>query len=294
MKRYLITKKIILFFLFGIALCMLSCNLQQKLQKMVDGITYSKMAKNLKTPSDSLANSLSGSLLMGIADSSHKALDTIFKNLNGKVDPELAKLVHAINTIGDTTRIQINKMGDSVHWQIGRISGDIKSISSTADKLVGRLRNQVKNLPGLLIANALDTLSSTKSHAKMDAIMSNLLDSNTKAKVRDLVSSAMRPTLDSLSKDADKLVHKDVPFMKKQAIELVVAIGIVVIIIIAFVWYERRRYARLTQILTYEIDKMPEGNVNAYDDLTHRIKKHAQDENLEPLLRKVLVKQGIN
>lgn len=294
MKLYRIAKKIALFSLLVFACGLLSCNLQQKLQKMVDGITYSKLAKNLKSPTDSLFNSLAGSALMGIADSSHKALDSIFKNLNVKLDPELAKFVHAVNTMGDTTNFQINKIGDSVHWQIGRISGDIKSISATVDKLVAHLKSQVKDLPGILIANALDTLKSKNSRAKMDSIMSNLLDSNTKAKVRDLISSAMKPTLDSLSKDADKLVQKDVPFLKKQAIELIVAIGIVAIAIIAFVWYERRKYARLTQILTYEIDKMPEGNVDAYDNLTHRIKKHAQDENLEPLLRKILVKQGIN
>lgn len=294
MKLYRISKKIALWLSVVFACSLFSCNLQQKLQKMVDGITYSKLAKNLKSPTDSLINSLAGSALMGIADSSHKALDTLFKNLNGKVDPELAKLIHAIDTMGETTNFQICKIGDSVHWQIGRIGGDIKSISKTVDQLVANLKSQVKDLPGMLIANALDTLKSPRSHAKMDSIMSNLLDANTKAKVRDLISSAMKPTLDSLSRDADKLVQKDAPFLKKQAIELIVAIGIVAIAIIAFVWYERRRYARLTQILTYEIDKMPEGNVNAYDDLTHRIKKHAQDENLEPLLRKILVKQGIN
>jgi hypothetical protein len=294
MKLYRISKKIALFASLALIYSLFSCNLQQKLQKTVDGITYSKLTKNLKPPLDSLFNSIAGSMLMGIADSSHKALDTIFKNLNGNVDPELRKLIHAVNTIGDTTNFQINKIGDSVHWQIGRISGDIKSISKTVDKLVANIKNQVKDLPGILVANALDTLQSKKSRAKMDSIMSHLLDSNTKAKVRDLISSAMKPTLDSLSKDADRLVQKDVPFIKKQAIGLIVAIGIVVIIIIAFVWYERRRYARLTQILTYEIDKMPEGNGDAYDNLTHRIKKHAQDENLEPLLRKILVKQGIN
>jgi len=272
----------------------ISCNIQQKLQSTLNGLNYSKPLGKLKSPADSLVNSLAGSALMGIADSSHKALDKIFKNLNGNVDPELTKLIHAINTFGDTTNFQICKIGDNVTWQIGRFKGKIKAYGPMLDSLVSHLKGKVLNIPGLLVANALDTLKSTRSHAKLDSFVSHLLDANTKERLGFVVSGALKPTLDSLSSDVHQLVHKDVPFITRQALILVAGIGIVILAIMAFAWYERRKYMRLSEVLTSEINKMPGDKADAYDDLTHRIQFRAQDENLEPTLRKLLVKQGIN
>lgn len=123
--------------------------------------------------------------------------------------------------------------------------------------------------------------------------MSALMDSNTQAKAKKLISGALQPALDSLSKDANGIVHKNIPFMKDQAIELMAALGIIAIAIIAFVWYERNRYAKTLKILTYQIDKIPVEHQSVYDDLTGRIKSHAQMEGVEPFLDKVLKSQGI-
>lgn len=287
-------KKTLLLVAAALTLSLWSCNIQQKLQRMLDDLNYNKPIGKLKTPGDSLIRSLTGNALMGIADSSHQALDKIFRNLNGNVDPELNKLIHAINQAGDTTNFQLSRTGNNLHWQIGRLKGDIRTSGPMIDSLVDRLKARIRNLPGLLVANALDTLRSARSHAKMDSIMAHLLDANTKNKLSNVVSGAMQPTLDSLSRDVHDLVRKDVPFMTRQAILLVSAIGLVVLVIIGFVWYERRKYMRLSEVLTSEINKMPGDKVSAYDELTHRIQRRAQDENLEPALRKLLVKQGIN
>lgn len=273
---------------------LLSCNIQQKLQNVLNGLNYSQPIGKLKTPADSLVNSLAGSALMGVSDSSHRALDKIFYNLNINADPELAKLAHAINTFGDTTNFQLSKMGNILHWQIGRIKGDIRTSGPMIDSLLDRLKARIADIPGILVANALDTLDSKRSKAKIDSIIANLLNADTKTRLSNVVSGAMQPTLDSLSKDVDHLVNKDVPFMTRQAVILVVCIGIVVLAIIGFIWFERRKYIRLSEVLTSEINKMPPEKVDAYDDLTHRIKLRAQDENLEPLLRELLIKQGIN
>jgi len=291
MKHRRHPQNVLMFCLVVTFLSLFSCN---ALQTSLNKVDLSPMIRKLKNPGDSLARTLAGNAIMGVADSSHKALDTVFLNLNGHVDPELAKLVHALNTFGDTTNFQISKIGDNLHWQIGKLKGDIKTSGPMLDKMVEQLKGKVTNITGSLVANALDTLSSARSKAKIDSVIANLLDNNTKTHLSNVVSGAMQPTLDSLSKDVNQLVHKDVPFMTKQAVILVVCIGVVVAIIIALVWFERRKYIRLSEVLTSEINKMPADKVGAYDDLTHRIQSRAQDENLEPLLRKLLVKQGIN
>jgi len=62
--------------------------------------------------------------------------------------------------------------------------------------------------------------------------------------------------------------------------------------IIGWVWYQRRRYAKLVRVLTYEIDKIPSQTL--YDELTKRIRNEAQKNELEPLLRKSLKETGLN
>jgi len=140
----------------------------------------------------------------------------------------------------------------------------------------------------MIIQTALDSLKAPSSKIKIDSIVSGVLDKNTDARAQKLVSSALQPTIDSLAKKIDFIVHKDVPFVQKQAGIL----AAVAIAIIGFVWYERSKYARLVKILTYQIDKIP--NPDVYNDLTGKISSQTKNEDLEPLLRKTLRKQGIN
>ena len=93
-------------------------------------------------------------------------------------------------------------------------------------------------------------------------------------------------------KRVEKIVHKDVPFVQRQAKNLLLALGAVAAAIIGWIWYQRRRYAKLVSVLTYEIDKIPSQTL--YDELTKRIRNEAQKNELEPLLRDVLKEQGIN
>jgi hypothetical protein len=90
----------------------------------------------------------------------------------------------------------------------------------------------------------------------------------------------------------EKLVRKDVPFIQRQAQQLLIALGLVAMAIIGWFWYQRRRYARLVSLLTYQIDKIPSQEL--YDELTKRIRSEAQRSELEPLLRQTLQDQGIN
>jgi len=296
MQPHHIIKKIFLFLLSGLSLSLFSCNIQKGLQKDIDSISFTKPINKLNSPLDTLGRRLSANMLMGLSDSSKKAIDNILNNVNGalgklKLDPEIKKLLSAISTMGDTTSLQITKLGNNIHWQIGRVGGDLNGViaklSSALDKDAAKLVNDI-------IQSALNAATSTTSKAKIDSIISNALDKNTDSKTQRLVTSALQPTIDSLANKIDSIVHKEVPFVQKQASLLLIILAAIALAIIGFIWYERAKYARLVKVLTYQIDKMPKENVGAYDDLTHKIKAQAQNEDLQPLLSKVLKVQGIN
>jgi len=294
MKSYRSTHKKLLFAVFCLCLILFSCNLEKALQKDIDGLNANQPVRKLNGPADSLVRALTGNALMGLSDSSKKALDNIFTNLNGgidklKLDPAVKKLLSAISTMGDTTSLQITKIGNSVHWQIGKLQGDL---TGTVNKLTTTLDKDAQKLVNDVIQSALNSANSAASKAKIDSIVSGVLDKNTDGKAQRLVSSALQPTIDTLSNRIDRIVHKDVPFVQKQAALLLSILAAIAIAIIGFVWYERSRYSRLVKILTYQIDKIQDPDT--YTALTKSISSQSKDESLEPLLRKTLSKQGIN
>ena len=143
-----------------------------------------------------------------------------------------------------------------------------------------------------MIQTALDSLNTKASQQKISAIVAGLLNDSAKARAQAFISGALQPTIDSITNKVDHIVHKDLPFVQREASLLLWSLGILAAAIIGFVWYQRRRYARLSEILTYQINKIP--MQGAYDDLTQHISAQTQSENLEQLLRATLKKQGIN
>lgn len=293
MKPYPVISKLLLLAFGCIVFSIYSCGLQNDINKL----NFKKPIASADTAADTLARGVARNLMLGIDDKSQIVIKHLLSSLKGSVDtlnPDIKKLMHAINLIGDTTSLQLTKVGDNLNWQIGRLKGTVSSFNGTINSLAGTLNKATKNLLSDMIQTALDSLKAPSSKAKVDSIVSTMLDKNTDVKVQKLVNTALQPTIDSIANKIDLIVHKDVPFVQKQATLLLTILGIVALAIIGFVWYERSKYARLVKVLTYQIDKMPKENVDAYNDLTQKIKAHAQNEDLEPLLSKVLIAQGIN
>lgn len=297
MKPYQFIKPLLLFAAFLVYISLHSCNIQKSLQKGIDSLKFKVPLNNAGPPADSLVRGISANFVMGISDSSKKALQIIMQNLNTSVDqldPAVKKLLNAISTMGDTTSLQVKKIGNSIHWQVGQLNGDIKIMGGTLRKLTDSLKNDTKDILANIIQNALDSFQTPASKAKIDSIIANILDQNTKVKARQFLSYALQPALDSLASKEHTLVYKDLPFVQKRATGLLIALGAIAIAIIGFVWYERSRYARLVKVLTFQIDKIPREHSAVYDDLTSRIQLHAKSDGLEPLLSKTLKDQSIN
>ena len=72
---------------------------------------------------------------------------------------------------------------------------------------------------------------------------------------------------------------------------MLIILGLVALGIIAFTWYQRRKYLRISSLISAQIFEMP--NQESYDELTLRIKKNAMEAGLEPSLRKILDTNGL-
>ena len=288
MKPYPAYQKIAFSLFVFIAAGMFSCSIQNDINKL----SLAKPIASAGTAANKLAYGVGQNIILGLTDSSKQAIQKVIRGLKGSIDtlnPDIKKLLAAIGTIGDTTNLQITKLGKNIHWQIGKLRGDL---NGTVGGLTSTLKINTKTILSDIIQTALDSLKAPASKAKIDSIVSGILDKNTDAKVQKLVNGALQPTIDSLANKIDGIVHKDVPFLQKQAGLLLAILGVIAIAIIGFIWYERSKYARLVKILTYQIDKIQDPDT--YNALTKNISSQTKSEDLEPLLRKTLVKQGIN
>ncbi|MGZ3929401.1 MAG: hypothetical protein ACXVJG_20750 [Mucilaginibacter sp.] len=264
----------------------MSCNLQGKLDKI-----------NVDSASKAAGNNFVVGATQQVPALTQKILQSL-KVAQDTLNPDLQKIYKVIDSLGTLSNAQLTKLADNLHQQITRLKGDVKDTTlktfliKTLESMTGKLQNDTKALLNNVIQSTLDSLKAPSTKAKMDTIISHLLDENTQSKTQLLISRSLQPTIDSLTNRVDKMIKGDIPFVKREAYGLLAGLGIVAIAIIAFVWYERSKYARLVKILTYHINKIP--NKDVYDDLTSQIQDHTQKESLEPLLRNTLQKQGIN
>ena len=279
-------------------LLLFSCNL---LKNQVDRIDIDSLLAKTQPRIDSLSISAGRYATIGASERAELLSKSLIQGLKGSVDtldPDIQKIFRTIDSIGNLSNEQLVKMGMTLDSSLNNLKASIEDkefrayLVSTIEMLTGRLRKDTKYLLSDMIQASLDSLGTGSSKDKVRKIISDLLGEDTKAQAQSLVQGALQPTMDTFLARIDKIVHKDVPFVQRQANKLLLMLGLIAAGIIGFVWYQRRKYARLVNLLTYEIDKMP--SQEQYDDLTNKIKSEAQKNGLEPLLRDVLKEQGIN
>ena len=277
----------------------LSCNiLNQNLGKA----DLTKFRKNNQTQIDSLLRSAGMHTVLGASDTvayltkrAAQGLKEGLKGLSDTLDPEVKKI---IERIGNLSATQLDSLGERLESRLRSLKGEIKDedlkkfLLDMVEEATGKMKKQTRTALSDMIQNALDSFDAETARDKLQIILTGALGDSTKIKAQELVNGALQPTMDSLFKRIEKIVHKDVPFVEKQARKLLLALAALSAAIIGWVWYQRRRYAKLVSLLTYEIDKIPSQTL--YDELTKRIRNEAQKNELEPLLRETLKEQGIN
>jgi len=276
-----------------------SCNiLNQNLNKA----DLTKFRNKNQTQIDSLLRSAGMNATLGVSDTvgyvakrAAQGLKEGLKGLSDTLDPEVKKI---IERIGNLSANQLDSLGERLESRLKSLKGEIKDeelkkfLLDMVEEATGKLKTQTRTALSDMIQNALDSFDAETARDKLQIILTGALGDSTKVLAQELVNGALQPTMDSLFKRIDKLVQKDVPFVDKQARKLLLALAVLSAAIIGWVWYQRRRYAKLVRVLTYEIDKIPSQTL--YDELTKRIKNEAQKNELEPLLRKSLKETGLN
>lgn len=271
------------------------------LKSNLDTADFTKFRKNNQAQLDSLFMAVGTSAAIGMADTAELITQRLIAGLKGSMDtldPDFQKLKLKIQELGNLSEAQLDSIGEKLETRLNSLKDNIKDedlkrfLISIIEESTGTLKKQTKTMLSDMIQNALNSFDTETAKQKLQIMINGALSDSTRIKAQLLVNGAFQPTMDTLLARIDKIVHKDLPFVQRQAKNLLLALAALAAAIIGWVGYQRRRYAKLVGILTYQIDKIPSQTL--YDELTKRIKNEAQKTDLEPLLRGVLKDQGIN
>jgi hypothetical protein len=162
-------------------------------------------------------------------------------------------------------------LGPETQAMIREITGDIRFTLKDVDAIITSLKD-------------------TAILAGLVTMVNGILDTNKQNGLLTFVDSAAALVIrriDGVRGD----IKTDLSFVQRNVTWVLIALGAVAIGIIGFVWWQKRKYARLTQLLTLQIHDIP--NKTEYNQLTANISKKAKEEGLEKSLRDFLSEQGI-
>lgn len=248
---------------------------QEKIKRLA-GMLVAEMASSL----DSNLASIDPDTLIG----------RFFLSLRGHLsDPAFRDSLSAL------ARSLLADAGAAGNEEIGRIVDSLfmQLDSEAANRLIGRLREA---LIGAETSAALQRLlqesfANAVTDSSAAALRNRLLGPQTNEAIRAIVDSAMTTIVKRVNNDINPALQADISFIQKNARELLITIGLAALAIIAFAWHQRRKYLRLSSLISTQIFEMP--NQQSYDELTLRIRENAAASGMEPTLRKILAENGL-
>ncbi len=185
--------------------------------------------------------------------------------------------------------------GEAGNEEIGRIIDSLfmQLDSEAASRLAGRLREELIGAETSAALQRLlqESIANAVTDSSAALIRNRLLGPQTNEAIRAIVDSAMTTIATRMNEDINPALQADISFIQKNARELLITIGLAALGIIAFAWYQRRKYLRISSLLSTQIFQMP--NQQSYDELTLRIREKAAVSGLEPGLRKILADNGL-
>ncbi|MEO8398496.1 MAG: hypothetical protein ABI550_01645 [Ignavibacteriaceae bacterium] len=236
---------------------------------------------------DSLLSSMGGNITKGARDSIineqtkeniNKLLDSVIINLSQTSSKNLSMIVDSI--LGEVLQTRLRQIGETTNIQLAQLRNELlgentaSRISKIRDELLGDTTlNRVANLRNELLGIKTQTMIDSLIYSALDALM--------------VKYNEIQPRL---SKD----LREETGFIQKHASALLwTAGGIIIIlaIVVGYIIIKGNKLKRVSELLTLQINKIP--NQQIYDEVTSNIKAMAQEESLEPTLRKILDKQGL-
>lgn len=228
--------------------------------------------------SDTVAGKTAGGALDTlISAKTRRALDSMITDLGTSLAKQAALTRDSL--LGEYTR----------NWML-QLKHDLLGASTKAD--LASIRDELLGARTRLMLSGLrsEVLGDTTLD-RIGRIRDDLLGPKTNAAISVIVDSAMTSLVARYRQDLKPVLEGQVGFIQQHASGLLVLVAALAAGIIGLVWYEKQKYAKMLKVLTFQIHEIPDQG--SYDDLTRRIQRQAQENGIEPALRKLLTEQGV-
>jgi uncharacterized membrane protein affecting hemolysin expression len=235
----------------------------------VHGLNDSLLRAGGQVPIDSFIRNLAHNAIMGLQDS---LLDSTTRR---KLDRTVSEVLDTLNSPHSKHNLDslLSNLGNQVNIILKRI------LKSSGDQLSGIVNTSLLG----------DTTTAHLLHLR-DTLLGGTLDSlitHVISTVAYGINHQITPALDTATIHTQSTIEstaRTLAWIFGIAAGLLMILGTVLLVL-------KRRYQQMTEIMTQEIDKIPDQD--AYDELIGRIHDKAVERKVEPHLQNVLKKQGL-
>ncbi len=236
---------------------------------------------------DSLLSSMGGNITKGARDSIindqtkeniNKLLDSIIGNVANSANNNFSVLIDSV--LGEVLQNRLRETGATLNTQFADIRNEL--LGENTNLKIAALREE------LIGVNAKNNISDLRDE---------LIGLKTKSMIDSIIYSASNALIlkyNEIQPRLSKDIRSETGFIQQNASTLLWSAGGVIALLIAIVGYiiiKGNKIKKISELLTLQINRIPDQKV--YDEVTKKIKAKAQEESLEPELRKILDKQGI-
>ena len=216
---------------------------------------------------------------------------------NREAEEQFKRLIDSLtNSLGKNANKQSTGLRDSlfndkiVSWLQNDLLGD-----NTGARLV-HIRNSffdsyLKDYIRQITSNLGKNILNDSAVSRISAVRDTLIGEKSNMMIKAIVDSAMYAIVNRLNKDINPLLKENLSFIQKNAVMLIVVIGLVTAAILLLVWTRKEKYLKITKMLTYQISELSDKNLK--EKLKSDISRNAKTIGIEDELRKLLDKHGL-
>jgi hypothetical protein len=199
-----------------------------------------------------------------------------------------------LERLGATLALQVAEtrdslLGNSTNLMMARLRDELLGHETRAH--MGSLREELLGAQTrFLLSRVREEVLGDSMRMLVAQLRDELLGPRTRSGVSTIVDSAMTSLVTRYREDLKPVLEGQVGFIQRNATWLLILIAGLAVGIIAFVWWQKRKYTKMLSVLTLQIHDIPDRK--QYDELTDRIQREAKSSGLEMDLRKFLAEQG--
>lgn len=236
-------------------------------QQLLSDSTSIKLAELLDLLDQNLART-SGRIMLSVTDSVQ--YQTLVRALGETLTEAINKKV-----LGPQTEARLKQIRDGIltEW-VFFLEKELQN-------------NMLGDKTRLRLAALRNELLGDSTRLLIRQLRGELTSEETARELSALIDAALTPSIEKL----DRSINQNLKVTQKYANEIILALLLAACLIIAWVWYQRRKYLNLVKLLTVQIENIPDPAYN--HKIKEQIKKEAVKTDMEPLLKEVLKSQGL-